>query len=209
MRLSWREAIQNKRYLLGLALSCLSLIILAFFMPYFFGQVIAGKPGSVLKDFVLEQLPPSDWSWTIFILVYSATALTLITNYKDPETMLLGLATYCGVTWLRMLTIYFFTLEPPQGIIFLVDPFLSLIVYPGAFAKDLFFSGHISSMTVFVLIEPNKKLKWVKVAATIVVGILLMIQHVHYFLDVALAPLFTYLVYRWTYQIQKASAILR
>jgi hypothetical protein len=117
--------------------------------------------------------------------------------------MAVGLLTYSAVTWLRMLTIYLVTLEAPQGIITLKDPFLSVVVYPGEFVKDLFFSGHISTMTVLILIEPNKKLKWIKVIATVVVAALLLKQHVHYSVDIFFAPLFTYLVYRLAVRFKK------
>jgi hypothetical protein len=207
---TWKEALQNKSFVYGLVLSLVSLVILAFFMPYFFREVIANKKGRLLDDFILEQLSPAvDWSWTIFMLVYSATLLTLATNYRNPRVIAMGLATYSGVTWLRMLTIYLFTLEAPRGIIFLIDPFLSLVVYPGNFAKDLFFSGHISSMTVFILIEPNKVLKYIKIAAAVIVAFLILFQHVHYALDVLFAPPFTLLIYWGVIQIQKASARLR
>ena len=144
---------------------------------------------------------------TIFVSIYSCVLLTIATNFRNPHTVLLGLATYSIVTWFRMITMYTFTLEPPEGMIFLQDPFLTMIVYPTDFAKDLFFSGHISAMTVIILVEPNRILKLIKVAATILVGMLLLAQHVHYALDVLLAPLFSYLVYRWVLQLQRAAGI--
>jgi hypothetical protein len=178
-------------------------------MPYFFREVIADKEGYPLTDFILAYLAPTDWSWTIFMLIYSSVLLTLATNYKNPRVIAQGLATYSIVTWLRMLTIYLFTLDAPAGLIFLKDPFLSFIVYPDYFVKDLFFSGHISSMVVFVLIEPNRMLRWIKIAATLVVSVLILVQHVHYTLDVVAAPFFTYGVYRLVVFIQKASDKLR
>jgi hypothetical protein len=138
-------------------------------------------------------------------LIYSCTLLTIVTNYKNPQVIAQGLATFSLITWLRMLAIYLFTLEAPGGMIFLKDPFLSFIVYPQYFVKDLFFSGHVSSMVVFILIEPNKFLRWIKTAATVMVGFLILAQHVHYTLDVVAAPFFTYGVYRLVLLIQNAS----
>lgn len=209
MNTTWREALQNRYFVYGLVLLCLLLLALAFFMPYFFREVIADKKGIQLNDFILDRLTPVDWSWTIFALSYSCALLTIATNYKYPYIIAEGLATYTIVTWLRMLTIYLFTLEPPKGMIFLKDPFISLIAYPEFFAKDLFFSGHISSMTVFILIEPNKVLRWIKIVVSLLLAILILIQQVHYTLDVAAAPIFTYGVYRLVILLQKASEKLR
>jgi hypothetical protein len=193
---TWKEALQNRYFVYGLILSSLSLLALGFFMPYFFSEVIADKKGFLLNDFILDHLKAMDWSWTIFTLIYSCVLLTLVTNYKNPLVIAQGMATYSIVTWLRMLTIYLFTLEAPKDLIFLKDPFLSFIVYPAYFVKDLFFSGHISSMVVFVLIEPNRRLRWIKIGATVAVGVLILVQHIHYTLDVVAAPFFTYAVYR-------------
>ena len=209
MNTTWKQALQNRYFAFGLVVSALLLAGLAIFMPYFFSEVIASKPGIPLNDVILNLLKPADWSWVIFTLIYSSTLLTLATNCKKPEVMAQGLATYTIVTWLRMGTIYLFTLEAPKGLIFLMDPFLSLLVYPDNFVKDLFFSGHVSTMTVFILIEPNKLLRWIKIIAALAVAILILAQHVHYTLDVIAAPFFTYGVYRLIIYLQKASDKLR
>jgi hypothetical protein len=205
----WKVAFQNRYFVYGLVLSCLSLLVLTFFMPYFFREVIADKKGIQLDDFILDHLTPTDWSWTIFTLIYSCSLLTIVTNYKNPQVIARGLAAFSLVTWLRMLAIYVFTLEAPDGMIFLKDPFLSFIVYPQYFVKDLFFSGHVSSMVVFILMEPNKLLRWIKSMATFIVGFLILAQHVHYTLDVVAAPFFTYGIYRLVLLIQNASDKLR
>ena len=209
MNTTWREALQNRYFVYGIVLVGLSLLLLALFMPYFFREVVADKAGIQPNDFILDHLTPVDWSWTIFTLIYSSVLLTLASNYRNPHVIAMGLATYSIVTWLRMVTIYLFTLEPPKGMIFLTDPFISLIVYPEYFAKDLFFSGHISAMTVLILIEPNKSLRWIKLIATVIIAVLILVQHVHYTVDIVTAPLFTYGVYRFVIRYQKASEKLR
>jgi len=178
-------------------------------MPYFFREIIADKKGIQLDDFVLDHLTPVDWSWTIFTLLYSCTLLTVATCYKNPIVTAQGLATFSIVTWLRMLMIYLFPLEAPKGIIFLIDPFISLIAYPQDFVKDLFFSGHTAGLTILILIEHNTLLRWIKIAAALVVAVLLLDQHVHYTLDVVAAPFFAYGGYRLVKLIQKASEKLR
>ncbi len=203
MKITWKEAVQDRHFLLWLGLSCFSLLMLILFAPYFFREIIGPKKGLVLNDWLLSHLNPSDWSIAIFVLIYSTIALTLFTHFRNPHIMVVGLATYCGVTWLRLFAMYIFTLEAPPGMIYLSDPFLSIVVYPQTFAKDLFFSGHISTMMVLIFIEPVKILKWIKIAATVAAAILILIQHVHYSVDVIFAPLFTYLIHRLVIQSKK------
>jgi PAP2 superfamily C-terminal len=179
-------------------------------MAGFFEHVIAGKKGMALDDIILEHLPVLDCSWTIFAVIYSSILITLVRHFRNPMLILLGLATYSGVTWLRMLAIYTFTLEPPAHIIPLKDPFLSLLVYPQSdFSKDLFFSGHVSSMSVLVFVETDYRRKILKIIATVWVGLLLLLQHVHYTLDVVTAPVFTFGIYWLFSRLQKASEMLR
>lgn len=192
MEQSWRNVIKNKGQLAALVYSIGLIIFFILYLPYFFGQVIDNRAGLLIDDFVLNYLPPTDASWIIFILIYGCILQTIITNARKPSVILSGLATYCTVSLIRMATIYLFTLEPPIGLIPLIDPFVSLIAYEPTFTKDLFFSGHISTLTVLILIEPNKQLKAIKIIATIAVSLLLLLQHVHYTIDVVAAPLITF-----------------
>jgi PAP2 superfamily C-terminal len=193
---SWRDALKKRNQLAALIYALVLILFFILYLPYFFSQVIEQKPGHLLNDFVLNSLYPIDSSWVIFILIYACILQTIITNFRKPEIILLGLVTYCSVSLLRMLTMYLFTLEPPPGLIPLIDPFVSLIAYDPTFTKDLFFSGHVSTLTVLILVEPQRRLKFIKIVATIVVSILLLLQHVHYTIDVVFAPLITMVLFR-------------
>jgi PAP2 superfamily C-terminal len=193
---SWRDALKERSKVAGLVYSLTVIIFFILYLPYFFGRVIDQKSGIPVNDFILNYLKPIDNSWPIFILIYACLLQTIITNFKKPRVILLGLVTYCTVSLVRMLTIYLFTLEPPQGLIPLIDPFVSIIAYDSSFTKDLFFSGHVSTLTVLILVEPQRQLKFLKISAAIVVSILLLFQHVHYTIDVLFAPVITLISYR-------------
>ena len=84
----------------------------------------------------------------------------------------------------RVLTILLVPLDPPGGLITLVDP-LSNFFYGAKFVtKDLFFSGHTSTVFLLFLTIPGKTDKKLALIATFIVGLLLLVQHVHYTLDV-------------------------
>jgi len=64
-----------------------------------------------------------------------------------PRLLLVVLETYCMVTALRILSIYFFPLHPPDGYMPLGEPVAQLFARDHKIiSKDLFFSGHVATI---------------------------------------------------------------
>ena len=189
---SWQQALSQKSFRLHLFISAIGAVFLISFLPYFFNAILLPKPGVYLNDIILNQLEPKDWSWIIFGIIYASIMLTALYNYSKPYVILLGIESYIGLNLVRMLTLYSVTLEPPQGIIPLIDPVITKIAYGNVvYLKDLFFSGHVATLFLLFLIEENKVRSTILLAATIMVAFLILWQHVHYSVDVLLAPIFT------------------
>lgn len=105
-----------------------------------------------------------------------------------------------------MITMYVFTLEPPEGIIPLHDPIVDVIAYGGqVFNKDLFFSGHVATLTLFVLLEERPVIKKMLVLNTIIVAGLILLQRVHYTIDVMVAPV----IMLGVYKLMKQNFVIR
>ncbi|MEP6793230.1 MAG: phosphatase PAP2-related protein [Saprospiraceae bacterium] len=166
-----------------------------FYLPVFYGDIIEPKQGIYLNDVVLNLFTPVNWSVLIFSMIYISVLQTIFSVARHPDLILLGLATYFGVSLIRMVTMYFLTLEPPVDMILLIDPISSKFYPDNTFAKDMFFSGHISTMMVLVLIEKNKWARWAKIGFTFAIGVLLAWQHVHYTIDILVAPIVTIVVF--------------
>jgi membrane-associated phospholipid phosphatase len=66
-------------------------------------------------------------------------------------------------------------------------------IYQTFVKRDLFFSGHFASVFIPYLILRKTRFHWVFLSASIGIGILVMIQHIHYSYDVIGAAIFTYL----------------
>ncbi|MBS1487014.1 MAG: hypothetical protein JST43_05445 [Bacteroidetes bacterium] len=192
---SWKEAFQNKRFLIYFLLCVMGLIAFALYLPYFFNYVLLHKRGQQLDDPILNLFSPRDWSIEIFILIYSCTLIFFISNLSSPKIILLTLQSYVLVNFMRIACLFLFTLEAPEGIIPLADPFLAVFAYQQeVFVKDLFFSGHVSTLMVFFLIERRRLLKWIIFFSAILVGIGLAWQRVHYSIDMIAAVLFSIMV---------------
>lgn len=192
----WRPALGNRNFVIGLILSLIGVIVFASILPYFFVQIILSRPGVQLNDPILNFFTPKDWSIAIFVGIYLATVLSLIVNSVKPYTVLLILQVYVIVNFMRILSIYSFTMEAPVGIIPLSDPFLTKFAYgQPVFVKDLFFSGHISTLAILFFIEKKKALKIFVFVSMIFVSVLLAWQRVHYTIDMVAAVFITWIVH--------------
>jgi hypothetical protein len=77
------------------------------------------------------------------------------------------------------------------------DPFVDFVGYgKNIITKDLFFSGHTSTLFLLFLIARKRALKIFFLAITLAVAMFLLKQHVHYTIDVLAAPVFAWISYR-------------
>lgn len=164
-------------------------------LPFFF-DAIENRNGYMFRDYILELIPARNFSIAVFFLIWSSCLLLIIRIYRDPMMLLVTLWAYNCVTLLRMASIGLISLNPPAGLIPLADPITNQFYGAHYITHDLFFSGHTT--TVFLIFLCLKK-KWDRVyalGASVLLGIFLLGQHVHYTIDVLAAPVFTYVAYR-------------
>ena len=162
--------------------------------PWFF-QTIERHTGPVLNDVVLDQLPPRDMSLGIFLTLWAAALLILVRARRSPAVFMLFIHGYILVSLARMLTINLFPLDPPGGLIPLIDPISNAFYGEKYITKDLFFSGHTSSIFLIFLCLRRWWDRLFALIGSLIVGGLLLVQHVHYTIDVMGAFIFTYPLY--------------
>jgi hypothetical protein len=199
-RNSWSEAWANlvfRRKLIGALVLFTALMLL---LPYFFA-IIETRPGGLqLNDWLLAQIPSQDCSVTIFIFLWSTSLLMVFRSIQQPAFFLTALSLLIAITLVRMLTISLIPLDPPAGLIHLKDPLTSL-TYGGRqvfITRDLFFSGHTANIFMFYLCLQKRRDKQFALLATIVIATLVLVQHIHYSVDVVAAFVFTYLIVHFT-----------
>ncbi len=73
------------------------------------------------------------------------------------------------------------------------DPLAEMFIYGEnmAITKDLFFSGHTATMVFVCYFLPTTRERRIAIGLSLLLVSLLLVQHVHYSLDIAAAPLFT------------------
>lgn len=194
--ISWSEAWQEPRFRNKTIIALLLVAIILILLPTFFA-FIEKREGMVLQDFVLERLPASDVSIPTFIIIWSVVLLVFYRIYQNPSIFLVVAYGFILMCIARVLTISLLPLNPPPGLITLKDP-IANIAYGGKgifITKDLFYSGHTGNMFLFFLCLQAKWDKIIALAASFMVGILVLIQHIHYSIDVISAFIFTYFLY--------------
>lgn len=192
----WRSELRNKHFVFHCVVTLIGVLAFAFTLPYFFIEILLPKPGVQVNDFILNLFTPANWSFEIFVFLYLSTILSVAFNFTKPRTVLIAFQVYVVVNFMRMVTMYCFTLEAPQGIIPLIDPITASLAYgQPVYIKDLFFSGHVSTMCIFFFIEKRKFLKPFFLVSTVLVAAFLAWQRVHYSFDIIVAPLVTWAVF--------------
>lgn len=190
----WKETWQKKSYKTTVISGFLTLCVISCFLNHFF-QAIEVREGIAINDIFLSVLPAKDCSEIIFILIWSCVGLATIRFLYNPMIFLTFLWSYVALCLTRIITITLVPLNAPEGLIPLRDP-LSNYFYGQIFiTKDLFYSGHTATLFLIFLCLEKKNDKLFVLFSTGIVGVLLLIQHVHYSMDVLAAPFFAYFNY--------------
>lgn len=192
----WKVFLSDKKNSLSFFLALSWVVALLFsFGPFF--NMIEHRHGTRLNDFILSKIPVYDLSWVIFSIMYFVVFAGFFYALTIPKLLSKALLAYAILTTLRLITIYLVNLDPPAGIIPLKDPFFALVLAPKEIVnKDLFFSGHTSTVFLFAFMIPHSLLKKIFYAFCILIPAMVLVQHVHYTIDVVLAPFFSYYAYK-------------
>ena len=191
---NWLAALRNVSFRNKFIPVCILLAGILSAMPFFF-QAIEKRDGVLLHDWILDKLPSYNLSVLIFIVIWSIALFAIIRAMIDPYIFLLFAWSYIFVTVMRALTITFIPLNPPMGLEQLIDPLSNTFYGNATITKDLFFSGHTTTIFLIFLCLKKPADKILTLTATFFLAILLMLQHIHYVIDIVAAPVFTYISY--------------
>lgn len=200
----WRQYWANKDFKKRFCIAVFALLIVLILYPFFF-MYLEQRKGIQLNDLFLPYLPVKDLSLAIFICIWLNVLLFISTIAKQPQTALLFLWGYLIMNILRIITMYAVPLEPPKDLIVLMDPISNHFYGKTFITKDLFFSGHTSTMFLLSFCFTNKALKYFSLLITMAVAIMVLIQRVHYSIDVIAALPFSYFAYKLALLVQKKS----
>ena len=197
IELTWTTAWQDSRFRWQLILALTVFAIFPWKAEEYF-QWIQQRDGIVMQDFILANIPAKNVSILIFGIIYVSVFYLLARIIRRPKQFVWFAWAFNLETFIRFVCIYIVPLNPPLGLVDLHDPLAELFIYGEnkAITKDLFFSGHTATMVFVSYFLPNPTERKIAILMTFVLASLLLIQHVHYSLDVLFAPIATWIAIR-------------
>ena len=154
------------------------------------------RRGSILPDPIIASTTPLDFTWPIFILIYAGLIIGLVTLSKRPRMLIIALQAYILMVCIRLIAMYVTPFDPPAGIIPLADPFVQFFGSGAVPTRDLFFSGHTATLLLLCFTADRGRMRILFAVCAVVVGMLIVWQHVHFAVDVLMAPFVAYTSYR-------------
>ncbi|NNG26366.1 MAG: hypothetical protein HKM87_02470, partial [Ignavibacteriaceae bacterium] len=176
--MNWKEFLTDKKKRTELIISVPFIAVILIIFPQFL-QFVESRQGVVFTDPILALFNPMDLTWLTFGLIYLSIIVTIFSLAKKPEMLLFGFQCYGLMVLFRLIVMYLLPLEAPLTLIPLNDPFVQLLGTGQILTKDLFFSGHTATLFLLFLIMEKRVIKIVFLTSTIIVGIAVILQHVH------------------------------
>jgi len=162
------------------------------------------RDGAVLKDPLFDMFSAVELNVPVFILIYGSLLTCIVyLAVNHPSRLIIALQSYSLLVLVRMLMMYVTPLNPPAATIDLQDPLVFIFGTGSKITKDLFFSGHTSTLFLLFLVTANRKLKYVFLVNTFLVGLSVILQKAHYSIDVFVAPFIAYGVFKFILYINE------
>ena len=186
----WKELFSNKREVM-MSIITLAVAALAITSYTSFLRQVEQRVGMAFTDPIHRLFQPIDLSWPIFIILYGALVGAIVITMSKPHLILRMIRAYTILIAIRILCMWLLPLDPPATMIVLADPFAEVFAANGGvpLTRDLFFSGHTSLMCMVGLMMPTKTTRYIFLTLSVLIGVAVIAQHVHYTIDVVVAPL--------------------
>ncbi len=155
------------------------------------------RQGVQIADPLLQMLPTIRTDAILFLFVYSAVFAAIYDNFRRPD-FCHAMESYAWMILLRTLAMWLLPLDPPADMIVLRDPLVEFVGDSRVLTRDLFFSGHTATSFLMYLHTKHKHLKTMIGAFVVIIAVGVLLQKVHYAIDVLAAPFFAYGAFRFS-----------
>ncbi len=196
VRSAWRRAWPHRRLRATLFATAVGAAVSPFLLPRVI-TAVNDKPGRIPPDPLLAHLGPAPESMVIMVLLSTTIIAVLMSCLRRPVVVARVAFAVVLLFLLRAVTMTLVPLAEPPGIIALRDPLDQFLFYPGhePATRDLFFSGHTATLVLLIAVVRRIWAKVLVGVAAATVALLLLVQHAHWTVDVAAAPVFALLVW--------------
>lgn len=185
---TWKNVRSDRQLLLRFGVAAIGLAVALLAYTQFLTR-IEQRQGVAFLDPLHVLFAPVDLTWVTFSMVYGAVLGAGIVLLREPLALLWAMQAYTMHALLRMTMMWALPLDPPITMIPLIDPVVSAVTSGGApLTRDLFYSGHVGTLVVLSMVVPQRWARRTLALLTALVGIAVILQHVHYTVDVLVAP---------------------
>lgn len=185
---TWKNVRSDRQLLLRFGVAAIGLAVALLAYTQFLTR-IEQRQGVAFLDPLHVLFAPVDLTWVTFSMVYGAVLGAGIVLLREPLALLWAMQAYTMHALLRMTMMWALPLDPPITMIPLIDPVVSAVTSGGApLTRDLFYSGHVGTLVVLSMVAPQRWARRTMATLTALVGIAVILQHVHYTVDVLVAP---------------------
>lgn len=190
---NWNATLTNNTFIIEFIFSLF--ILIATMMVFSrFTQFTEMRRGIQFTDPILANFQAIDLTKSIFLMIYGGIVVALISLLASPYRLMILFQAYAVMVLARMVTLFILPLAPPDGMIFLQDPFVEFFGTSKTIDNNLFFSGHTATVFLLYLCVP-KKLKTFFFFITLFIAIGVLLQKAHYTVDVIIAPCISFISY--------------
>lgn len=199
---NWQTELRKNKFRIELVVTILLLIIILHLLSRFL-VFVEGREGVVLSDPLLPLFTAVDLTWFSFSLIYFSIFTAIIVLIPVPHQIMFAVQSYIVMVVIRIIIMYLTPLDPPPGMIPLNDPVVEILGTGQLLTRDLFFSGHTATLFLFYLLSEKKTFRYFFLFCSILVGFSVILQKVHYTIDVLASPFFAYIAFRITSKLRE------
>ena len=190
----YKACFSNKNFIISVVIGVV-FIIGAYVLNYFTSTYADHVAGNQVTDIILSNIPIVDLD---YVFVYGPLVLwifIILLTLTEPKRIPYVMKTVALFVIIRALFTTLTHLGPyPYEI---PASYASGWIRSLTFGSDMFFSGHTGLPFLMALIygELNKKYYYIFITASIFFGVVVLLGHYHYSIDVAAAFFITYTIY--------------
>jgi hypothetical protein len=188
---AWGNAAFRVQVIVTIPVLLAALVLFSHFLEW-----VETRPGDVLRDPIIASITAYDFTWPIFLFIYAGLVIGIVTLSAHPVQLVMAMQSYILMVCFRFAAMSLTPLDAPAGTIPLGDPIVQFFGTGEVLMKDLFFSGHTSTLLLLSLTATGRWLKAFFAFCTVAVGVMIVWQHAHYAIDVLVAPFISYTSYR-------------
>lgn len=187
----YRFHLRDREFLTSFVVAFL-LLAVSLVANFYAGVYATEQAGNAVTDIVLSNIPVFDVDG---FFVYGAIAFWIfvaVLTFIEPKKIPFTVKSIALFTLIRAL---FITLThigpfPSQAVI------SSNLINKFSFGGDLFFSGHVGLPFLLALVFWNNiKLRYIFIASSVLFGLVVLLAHFHYSIDVLSAYFITYTIF--------------